>query len=114
MDQHGIQLNNLISTKSANFRKMYYDKFCDNWMFLDWKLEHSIRKRLSKKKENVIVIHYQIFGNECCITEVTPRRIGEHWESIKLAYNIVNHVSTQKITNIENRTLGRVSFKAIE
>ena len=77
---------------------MFFDKFCDDWIILDWKLEHDFRLKLKKKKEHVIVIHYQIFGGECCITEVGPRRIGEYWESIKMEYNIVNHPATQKIT----------------
>ena len=93
---------------------MYYDKFSDNWMFLDWKLEHDIRMKLRKRKEHVIVIHYQILGGECCITEVSPPRIGQHWDNIKNEYRIVHHISTQKITDVENRNLGRVAFKAIE
>ena len=114
LDQHGILLKNLNANKAANFRKMHYDKFSDNWMLLDWKQEHDFRTKLRKKRDFVIVVHYQIYGGECCITEVGPERIGQYWESIKMEYNIVNHPSTKKITNIENRTLGRVEFKAIE
>ena len=77
---------------------MFYERFCDDWMFLEWKLEHDISLNMLKKKEHVIVIHYQIFAGECCITEVGPRRIGERWESIKMEYNIVNHPATKKIS----------------
>jgi len=31
-----------------------------------------------------------------------------------MEYNIINHISTKKVTNVENRTLGKVQFKAIE
>ena len=115
LDQHGIILKNLNANKAANFRKMHYDKFGDCWMLLDWQQEHDFRTKLRKGKgEHVIVIHYQILYGECCITEVGPSHIGQYWESIKMEYNIVNHPSTKKITNIENRTLGRVEFKVIE
>lgn len=93
---------------------MFYDKYCDDWMFIDWKEEHDIRIKLQKKSEHVITIHYQIMGGECCITEVKPMRLGSNWDFIKMEYNIVNHPSTKKVTNVENRTLGRIFFKAIE
>ena len=35
LDANGILLQNLNSTKSVNFKKMFYDRFCDEWMFLD-------------------------------------------------------------------------------
>lgn len=93
---------------------MFFEKFCDDWMFLDWKLEHDIRLRMNKRKEHRIEIHYKIIAGECCITEVGPPRIGENWEFIKMEYYINNHPSTKKIQNVENRCLGRVAFIAIE
>ena len=35
LDSNGILLHNLNSTKSQNYKKMFYDRFCDEWMFLD-------------------------------------------------------------------------------
>ena len=34
-DSNGIVLKNLISTKSSNFRKMFFETFCSDWMFLE-------------------------------------------------------------------------------
>lgn len=53
-------------------------------------------------------------SKECFISSVEPQRLGQHWDTIKDQYNIVHHVSTKKVTHVENRTFGPVRFKAIE
>lgn len=59
-DSNGIVLLNLNSTKSSNFRKMFYQTFCSEWMFLDRQVEHNLRVSLRRKKEHMITLHYQV------------------------------------------------------
>jgi len=35
LDANGILLQNINSNKSANYRKMFYDKFSSEWMFIE-------------------------------------------------------------------------------
>lgn len=57
-DGNGIMLHNLNSNKSANFRKMFYDKFCADWMFLPRENEHHMRVMQRKSKDHMIQLHY--------------------------------------------------------
>lgn len=57
-DGNGIVLLNLTENKAANFRKMFFEKFCDEWMFLDLSVEHRMRINLKRNKEHQIILHY--------------------------------------------------------
>ena len=81
-DGNGIILRNINSTKAANFRKMFYEKFCDEWMFLDMQVEHRMRLNLRRDKDYQIMLHYQVIydpftgDKQCFISSVEPKRIG--------------------------------------
>ena len=71
-------LLNINSNKSANFRKMFYDKFCADWMFLPQENEHQMRVIQRKSKDHMIRLHYQVVfdpvtkDKQCYISSVKP------------------------------------------
>lgn len=57
-DSNGIVLLNLISPKSSNFRKLFFEVFCQEWMFLEKPVEHTLRISLRRGKDHMITVHY--------------------------------------------------------
>jgi len=57
-DKNMILLNNRISTKSSNWKKMFFDGFCDEMMFLDKAIEHNLRSKMRTSQEHVMTLHY--------------------------------------------------------
>ena len=99
---------------------MFYETFCNEWMFLDKQVEHNLRVSLRRTKEHMITLNYQVIQDpvskekNCFVSSVEPERLGQQWDYIKDQYNIVYHPFTKKVTMIENRNLGKVVFNGIE
>lgn len=114
-----ILLDNIGSDLAANYVRLTPENFFKDWVFLEPAEERKVRSMMRRGGDHEIRIKYRIveerFGSLVChIMKIDPPSIGQRWDQIRHEYNVKEHNVTHELTQIRNRQMGPVKYRAIK